>query len=171
MKIHHTNWTIIVLFTIIFITLPTVFAGDKTDVSKVPKPVMDGLSAKFPMAEIHKWTVEKEGGKVIYDFEFKFNGMNYEADIKEDGTIHNWEKAISDTDLPQAIRKVMYGKYPKATFKEVLEIKNGMDVIEGYEVVFISADKTEMELLFAPDGKIIDEGDEDGEEDKDEELE
>ena len=68
---------------------PVASAQEK---DKIPKKVMATLMAKFPKAEIHKWTKEKEGDVVVYDFEFKQEGRKFEADIKEDGTIHNWEK-------------------------------------------------------------------------------
>ena len=72
---------------------------DKLDLGKIPKPVMDALKAKFPKAEIHKWTKEKEGDDVVYDIEFKQDGRACEADIKEDGTYINYEKAIAAKDL------------------------------------------------------------------------
>ena len=31
------------------------------ELDKIPKVVMDALKARFPNAEIHKWTKEKEG--------------------------------------------------------------------------------------------------------------
>ena len=47
-------------------------SGQEKD--KIPKKVMDTLMAKFPKAEIHKWTKEKEGDVVVYDLEFKQEG-------------------------------------------------------------------------------------------------
>jgi uncharacterized membrane protein YkoI len=133
---------------------------DKLDLDKIPRKVMDTLKAKFPKAEIHKWTMEKEGDKVVYDIEFKQGTQKFEADIFEDGTIHNWEKEIPAKDLPAAVRATVDKKYPKATIKEVMEItevKGGKDVLEGYEVVLEIADKKEVELTIAPDGKILEE--------------
>lgn len=80
------------------------------------------MKAKFPKAEIHKWTKEKEGDIVVYDIEFQQEDRKFEADIKEDGTIHNWEKQIPVKDLPDAVRKAVETKYPKAALKEVLAI-------------------------------------------------
>ena len=64
---------------------------DKLDLDKIPKKVMDALKAKFPKAEIQKWTKETENDKVIYDIEFKQDGRKAEADIFEDGTFQNFE--------------------------------------------------------------------------------
>src|SRR5215207_9951339 len=54
---------------------------DKPDLDKIPKKVMDALKARFPKAEIHKWTKEKEGDKDVYDIEFKQGARKFEADI------------------------------------------------------------------------------------------
>ena len=127
-------------------------------VDKIPEVVMDGLKAKFPKAKIHKWTREKEGEIVVYDIEFEQFGLKFEADIKEDGAIHNWEKEIADRDLPEAVKKAVETKYPKSTIKEIMEItvvNNGKDALEGYEIVLETADKKEVEVTVAPDSKIL----------------
>lgn len=73
----------------------------------IPKKVMDALKAKFPAAQIDKWTREKEDDVVIYDIEFKQQGQKFEADIKEDGTIPNWEKEVAATELPNSVKKAL----------------------------------------------------------------
>ena len=74
-------------------------------VDKIPKAVMDALLAKFPKAKIDKCTKAKEGKDIVYDIEFKQEGRKCEADIKEDGTFINYEKAIEVKDLPKAVRE------------------------------------------------------------------
>src|SRR5215210_4087319 len=92
---------------------------DKLKLDEIPKKVMDVLKARFPKAEIHKWTKEKEGADVVYDIEFKENGCKCEADIKEDGTYINFEREVAARDLPKAVVDAVEKKYPKATMKEV----------------------------------------------------
>ena len=131
---------------------------DKLDLDKIPKKVMDALKTRFPKAEIHKWTKENEGGNVVYDIEFKQEGRKFEADIKEDGTIVNWEKEIAAKDLPDAVKKAVDKKYPKATLKEIMEItevKDKKEALHGYEVVLLTADRKRVEVTVAPDGKIL----------------
>jgi hypothetical protein len=128
------------------------------ELDKIPEVVMHTLKAKFPKAEIHKWTKEKEGEIVVYDIEFRQVGRKFEADIKEDGTIHNWEKAIEAKDLPTAVKKAVEQKYPESILKEIMVItavKDGEDALEGYEIVLETADKKELEMMVAPDGKIL----------------
>lgn len=135
-------------------------AQDQLELDKIPKVVMDALKAKFPDAEIHQWTKETEGDIVVYDIEFKQQDRKFEADIKEDGTIHNWEKEIAAKDLPQAVKKVVEEKYPESTHIEIMEIravKEGEDVLEGYEIVLETADKKEVEVTVSPDGEVLEE--------------
>jgi hypothetical protein len=133
-------------------------AADDLQLDEIPQIVMNGLKAKFPQAEIHRWAKEKEGDIIIYDFEFKQAGRNFEADIKVDGSIHNWEKAIEITDLSEAAKKAVETKYPESAMKEIMEITavtDGEDALEGYEIVLETADMKEVEVTVAPDGEII----------------
>src|SRR5262249_48963997 len=119
------------------------------DLDKIPKTVMDALKAKFPKAEIHKWTKEKKGEDVVYDIEFTENGRACEADIKENGTIINYEKAIVAKDLPAAVTKAIESKYPKATLKEIMEeteVKGKDEKLSAYEVVLVTAEKKTVEV-------------------------
>lgn len=125
---------------------------------QLPQKVMEGLKARFPKAEIDKWTKEKEGDLIVYDIEFTQVGQKCEADIKGDGTIHNWEKAIAVEDLPAAVVKAVGKAYPKSTIKEVMQVtavKNGKDELEGYEIGLQTAEKKSVEVTVAQDGKIL----------------
>lgn len=149
----------VICSTLLLLTAP-VAAQDRApkDLDKIPAKVMNALKAKFPRAEIVKWTREKEGDIVIYDIEFKQDGKKLEADIKEDGSIHNWEMAITEKDVPAAVKQAVEKKYPRATAREIMRItamKDGKDELEGYEIVLTTADKKEVEVTVAPDGKIL----------------
>jgi hypothetical protein len=169
LMVARAKWLLTVALAAFVLAVPAARAEDKKD--EIPKKVMDTLKAKFPKAEIRKWTKEKENDKVIYDIEFKQGTQNFEADIFEDGSIQNWEKAIEAKDLPKAVRDAVDKKYPKATLKEVMEVnevKDGKDKLEGYEIVLETADKKEVEVMVAPDGKILeDSSDEKKDEKKD----
>src|SRR5262249_17445387 len=107
---------------------------------------------------IHKWTKEKEGNDVVYDIEFKQAGRKFEADIKEDGTIIEYEKAIAAKDLPKAVTESVEKKYPRSTLKEIMEIthvKDKKERLHGYESVRERAAKKDGEVTVAPDGKIL----------------
>lgn len=125
--------------------------------AEIPQAIFDALKARFPLAEVDKWTKEKEGDTVIYDIEFKQQGQKFEADIKEDGTFFNWEKAIAAGDLPEAVRLASEKTYPNAVLKEIMMITavvDGKDTLEGYEIVLQTAAGEEVEITVAPDGTV-----------------
>ena len=125
---------------------------------KIPKAVMDSLLAKFPKAKIDKCVREMEGDDVVYDIEFKQEGRKCEADIKENGTYINYEKAIEAKDLPKAVKDAIEKKYPKSTLKEIMEeteVKGKDEKLSAYEVVLATADKKEVEVRVSPEGKIL----------------
>ncbi len=129
----------------------------KPHLDKVPKKVLDALKAKFPKAEVHKLTVEKEGDKVVYDIEFTQDKRKFEADVFEDGTIQNWEREVPAKDLPKAVTDAVEKRYPKATLKEVMEVfdvKDGKDTPGGFEITLETADKKSVEVTVTADGKI-----------------
>lgn len=127
---------------------------------ELPKKVADALKARFPKYTITKLTKEKEKGAVVYDIEFTVGGKKHEADIKEDGTIVNWEVEIALKDLPEAVKKAIDKKYPKATLKEAMKVtavKGKKEELEGYEVTLVTAGKKKVEVNVSPEGKITEE--------------
>jgi hypothetical protein len=136
---------------------------DKIAPDKIPQKVMDSLKAKFPKAEIQKCTKEKEGDAIVFDIEFTENGRKCEADIKEDGTMVNYEKEVAVKDLPKKVLEAVEKKYPKATLKECMEcteIKGKEEKLEGYEINLVTADKKEIEVTVSPEGKILEDSSE-----------
>src|SRR5262245_10627035 len=147
----------VVLF--LFGTQAVQAQAEAVPLDKIPKALMDALLSKFPKAKIDKCTKAKEGDAVVYDIEFKQqSGRKGEADIKEDGTYINYEKEIDAKDLPKAVSNAIEKKYPKSTLKEVMEeteVKGKDEKLSAYEVILVTADKTEVEVRVSPDGKIL----------------
>lgn len=52
----------------------------------VPQAVKDGFKAKYPNSAASEWEVEKSGGHLVYEAEFKLDGKKREAEFKPDGT-------------------------------------------------------------------------------------
>jgi hypothetical protein len=125
---------------------------------KIPATVMKVLTTKFPQAKIDKWSKEKEDGKEVYDIEFRQGDRKFEADIFADGTIHNWEQQIAQSDLPPAVVQTVNRQFPKAVLKEIMaitDVTNGTERLEGYEVVVQRTLKKDVEMTIAPDGRIL----------------
>lgn len=126
--------------------------------NRIPKAVMDALHARFPRARIAKSTRANEENEVVYDLEFTEDGRKCEADIRENGTYINYEKAISASDLPTAVRAAIGRRYPNATLNEVMEeteVSGKVERLSAYEVVLVTAGRKEVEVRVSPDGKIL----------------
>jgi uncharacterized membrane protein YkoI len=139
-------------------TEPESMVQEDVKLAEIPQVVMATLKAKFPEAEIQKWTQEKEGDIVVYDIEFKQQEQKFEADINEDGSVHNWEKQMAAEELPEAVRLTVEKTYPGARLKEIMMITavaEGQDSLEGYEIVLDTADGKEVEITIAPDGTVL----------------
>jgi hypothetical protein len=127
------------------------------DTSEIPQQIMEALTARFPEAAIDKWTMEKEGEIIVYDVEFRQNGRRFEADIREDGSIHNWEQEIAISDLPEVVRASAEERYPGIVIQEIMAITavtDGDEELEGYEIVFQGKDG-DIEMTVAPAGGIL----------------
>jgi hypothetical protein len=155
---------VVTALVVMFAAAPMLHSKEKQDkakdIDKIPKVVMDALKAKFPKAEIRKWTKEKEGDDEIYDIEFTENGRACEADIRENGTYINFEKAVAAKDLPAAVTKAIDAKFPKATLREIMEeteVTGKDEKLVAYEVVLVAADKSTVEIKLSLDGKILEE--------------
>ena len=135
----------IVAFNILFTSIMTA-QEVLPETKDIPKEIMNTLLTKFPKAEIHKWTKEEEKGFTIYDIEFLQDGQKFEADIKADGTIHNWEEEVTVDDLPEALLKSLKSRYPDSDIKEIMKITaviDGKDELEGYEIVIETENEEE----------------------------
>ena len=128
----------------------------------LPQPIVDAIEARFPGAEIRKWSKEKEHGAVVYDVELTQGGRKLEADVAENGSIDNWEREIAADDLPAVVRDAALGKHPGARIVEVMEmtkVVGGRDDLAGYEIVLAPPGRKRTEIAVAPDGKILEEDD------------
>lgn len=95
---------------------------------------MEAPKARFPRAAVERWTKERGDDKVVYGIEFKQDGTKFEADILEDGTIHDWEKAIRAGDLREAVANAPRRKCPGAELREVMAntaVEAGRGRLEG----------------------------------------
>jgi len=135
-----------------------VAEDEKVEADKLPQKVKDTLKTRWSTAKITIATKTMENGAVVYDIEMTQDGKKREADIKEDGTIVNFENEIAIKDLPAAVAAAVKAKHPDATIKEAMEtlvIKDGKDTVDEYEVLIVTGDNKEVELTVSPDGKKI----------------
>jgi uncharacterized membrane protein YkoI len=123
-----------------------------------PAAVLHTLRTRFPGAEIQKWSTTTEDGVLLYDIEFLQGTRKLEADIRADGSVHNWEREVALRDLPAAVRQTIDSKFPGATVGTVLAItvaRDSKEELQGYEVLVETKDGQEVEITVAPDGKVL----------------
>jgi hypothetical protein len=128
---------------------------------KLPGVVMKALLDKFPEAKLQKWDREVENDTVMYDVEFTQDDRHFEADIRENGSIVNWERELKEVDLPDEVRVTMQSHYPGSVVLQAMEIMivgDNTDTLEGYEITLETVDKEQIEIMVAPDGKLMEEG-------------
>lgn len=129
--------------------------AEKVSPDKLPKAVADAIKARFPAGEITSAEKEKEDGKVVYDIELKENGVKYEMDILEDGTVLEIEKEIKE--FPALVTRAVAAKYPKSKVVEVMEVnlvKDKKETPDHYEVT-IETEGKKLEVLVSLDGKSV----------------
>jgi uncharacterized membrane protein YkoI len=126
---------------------------EKIPLDKVPKAVLDAFKAKFPEGKLTGASIETEDGKKIYELTFTNKDHKYEMELEPNGTIIAIDKIIDAKELPAAVLRTLEEKYPKAKYNMIEEVTK-KDKIEYYEVDLTTADKTHIEVLVDPSGKI-----------------
>jgi uncharacterized membrane protein YkoI len=130
---------------------------EKVPLDKLPKAVAEAAKKRFPKAEVVGASKEKEDGKTVYEVELKEAGKTIDVTITPEGAITLIEQQIDAKDLPKAVAGALEKKYPKATYKTteaVYAVKDGKEALDFYEVLVVTAEKKEIEVKVAADGKI-----------------
>jgi len=150
-----------------FLALATIAPADekKIEVEDLPKAVLKAVKAKFPEAKIRGAAKEVEDGETMYEVELTVDGKNVDVLVEPEGDIEAIEKEIEIEDLPRAVLKAARAKFPKGKIAKVEEITEEDDKVT-YELVIAVQGKEDVEVVMAPNGKIIEADDE--EDDKDE---
>ncbi len=130
---------------------------EKVPLDKVPKAVLDSVKKRFPKGEITAASKETDKDKVEYEVSVKETGKNIDVTLSPAGTILKLEKEIATKDLPKVVSESLAAKYPKAVYKlaeEVINVKDGEEKLEYYEVRLVTADGKMLEVVVSPNGKI-----------------
>jgi hypothetical protein len=126
----------------------------KIEAEDLPKAVLKVVKAKFPEAKIRGAAKEVEGGETKYEVEMTVDGKNVDVVFEPDGEIEAIEKEIEAEDLPKAVLKAAKSKFPKAKIGKVEEITLEGDKVL-YEIAFASEGGKSVEVVMAPNGKIV----------------
>ncbi|HXE55915.1 MAG TPA: hypothetical protein VN541_23015 [Tepidisphaeraceae bacterium] len=121
----------------------------------IPQAVTNSLNARLPGAKLTSAEKENENGAVVYDLEMTQNGLHYEMDVKEDGTIAEIEKEVKHP--PQAVVDAVKQKYPDAKIKIVMEVnkvEGTKETPQNYEATISTGGKNK-EVVVALDGSSV----------------
>lgn len=135
---------------------PMHAAETKTKSTDLPQAVSDTLNTRFPDLKIVSAEKETEGGQQIYDVELTQKGRKFETDIREDGTMLEVEKQITEKHWPKTLVAAVKAASPNSTIEEVMKIfkVNGKtEMPHHFEVTVKIGDNKSAELLFTLDGR------------------
>ncbi len=124
---------------------------------EAPKPVRDGVAARFPGAEIEKVEKEEEDGQVVYELELRDGEGRIDVEVRADGRILQIETAIKPADLPGPVARLVAARHPGKAVEmaeKVVDFRKGREVTT-YEVV-IEVDGRKVEIEATPEGKLVD---------------
>jgi uncharacterized membrane protein YkoI len=136
----------------------------KVPLDKVPKAVLDAVKAKFEGAEIKGASTEKDGDKLVYEIQIVHKGHKADVSLTPEGKILSVEKEIKAADLPEKVAAAIKDKYPGAKIKLAEEVSEGGKI--KFEVLLVKGDKSEAEVVFDPDGKVLKEEKKEAKKDK-----
>lgn len=130
----------------------------KADV-QMPAAVAAAVKAKFPEAKLTSVTKETEAGKVIYDVELLgADGLKYEMDILENGTVMEIERQIKK--VPGVVAKAVKAKFPQAKIQEVMKkfkVEGDKETATDFEVTIITDSNKKKEITVSLKGEIKEE--------------
>jgi uncharacterized membrane protein YkoI len=129
-------------------------AAEKVAPDKLPKPVRDAMTAKFPDAKVKTATKEADGGESFYEIAFTFKDHRYAVEITPAGAFRVIDRELDAKELPTAVAAAVDRAYPKARITLIEEVTR-KDKIEYYEVTLVTADRKEVEATVDPRGKIL----------------
>jgi len=139
-------------------TASTRAAEEEIKLSEVPKVILDAVKVRFAGAELTGAARETDDdNKTVYEVSLKLKGQTIDSTWTPEGALQVIESKIDPKDVPEAVRKTIDGKYPKATWKiaeEVVAVENGKEKLDFYEVLLVTADEKKLEVKVSPDGTI-----------------
>lgn len=131
----------------------------KIEISELPKAVVKAAKKAFPEAKIVGAAKETEDGETIYEVMMKLDGKSIDLAIDDEGEIEEIEKEIEVEDLPRAVIKAARRQFPDGKIAKVEEVSDEDDKVV-YELAIETKGGKTAEVVFSPNGKILDDEDE-----------
>jgi biopolymer transport protein ExbD len=123
-----------------------IFVSCQQSSVDIPEPITKSVKDLYPNAQEINWSV-KDGE---YESQFKVDEKEIKLLLDEKGKVLESEIEIDVEELPQAVKQVLEERFDDLEVDEVVRIEKE-DII-NYEVEF--------EIMFAEDGSMLTEEDE-----------
>lgn len=141
-----------VLLSFLCVGIVSCQENKKKDVDKttVPEAVQMTFQKKYLGETDPDWKQDEHG---YWESHFKIDGEKYRADFNPDGSWVETENSIKDSELPEAVKKVIGEKYADHEITEVERVDSAEKGI-FYDVEFKKKGKN-MDVEFREDGSIV----------------
>jgi hypothetical protein len=151
---HHSLSVMLVLVLCTILALASgVFAGEKKVTKKdLPPAVLAAFEKAYPGAVIKGLSKEAEKGTIVFEIESIDGKIHRDIAYASDGTALEIEEAIAESALPEAVATAVHKEFP--TGKILKAEKTTKGAVTTFELV-IATGKKKVEVVFAPDGKIL----------------
>jgi hypothetical protein len=130
-------------------------AGDeKIDLAKVPKGVIDAVTAKFPKAKLVNAARETEDGKQVYEIGIELDKEHFHAMVTAEGKLYEVHREIDVKKVPDVVAKAIQAKYPKAKWESAEQVSDAADKVIAFEVVVEASPGMKVEVRVDSSGMI-----------------
>jgi hypothetical protein len=136
----------------------------KMTMETIPAAAAKAIKEQAGGAQITGVSKEEDEGKTVYEAKVNANGSVREISVDGDGKLVSDEQVIQLSEAPAAVRKAIE-ENTKGGKVEKLE-----KVTEGGKVTFealVSGNAKREEIVFSPDGKVVEREDKTNEKDND----
>ncbi len=138
------------------LTASNGFAQDqKIELKEVPAKVLAAFHKAYPKAEIKGTSIEKENGHRYYEIESVQGTQHIDLLLTRAGKITEVEETIPENELPVPVMKTLRAKFMDLKILKAERVTGGKKVT--YELS-IESNKKREGVVLRPDGKIINSG-------------
>ena len=131
---------------LVLLIIPVMMLSCKKD--STPEAVKAKFNEMYAGVEAVEWEVE---GDSIYCAEFEFDGFEWEAEFKADGTWLETERDLEDGEMPEKALGYLAMFYPEKEAEYMLEKTPDGDFYEAE----MEIDSVEVEVYFDMEGKMV----------------
>ena len=124
----------------------------KLSKKNIPAPVLAAFHKAYPKATVRAAAEEQKDGKTTYEIESMDGKTARDLQYLADGTVVEIEETIAISEIPEAVKTAVTGRYPKGKIIKAEKVTKGQDV--SYDVE-MRADKGKVSIDVDAHGKVL----------------